>query len=44
MDKVVELLCEYHNLFPTNFSDTKGIISNLGVMKITLKPDVKPLN
>jgi hypothetical protein len=25
------------------FSDLKGIIGDLGVMKITLKPDVKPI-
>ena len=41
MDKVVELLLEYQDLFPTKFTDLKGIIRYLGVMKITLKPDVK---
>ena len=41
MDKVVELLCEYHGLFLTKFTDLKGIIEDLGVMKITLKPDAK---
>lgn len=41
VDKVVELLCEYQDLFPTKFLDLKGIIGNLGIMKITLKPDVK---
>jgi len=43
MDKVVELLHEYQDLFPTNFMDLKGIIKDLGVMKITLKPNVKPV-
>ena len=43
VDKVAELLCEYQYLFPTNFSDLKGIVRDLGVMKITLKPDVKPI-
>jgi len=41
--KVVELLCEYQDLFPTKFSDLKGIIGDLVVMKITLKPDAKPV-
>ena len=43
VDKVVELLCEYHDLFPMNFFDLKGIIGDLGVMKITLKLDTKPI-
>jgi len=38
VDKVVELLRKYHDLFPTKFSDLKGIIGDLGAMKITLKP------
>ena len=41
IDKVTELLREYHDLYPTKFSDLKGIIGDLGVMKITLKPDSK---
>lgn len=40
---MVELLREYRAIFPTNFSDLKGIVGNLGVMKITLKPNVKPI-
>jgi len=44
VDKVIELLCEYQDLFPTKFMDLKGIIEDLGVMKITLKPDAKPVN
>jgi len=43
LDKVVELLREYQNIFPTKFLDLKGIIGNLGVMKITLKLDAKPV-
>jgi len=41
--KVPKLLNKYHDLFPTIFSDLKGIIGNLGVMKINLKPNVKPV-
>lgn len=43
VDKVVEFLREYQDLFPTKFSDIKGIIGDLGVMKITLKSNVKPI-
>lgn len=43
VDKFVELLREYQDLFPTKFPDLKGIIGDLGVMKITLKPNVKPI-
>ena len=39
MDKVTELLYEYHDLFPTKFTDLKRIIRDLGVMM--LKLDVK---
>jgi len=43
VDKVIELLCEYQDLFPTKITDLKGIVGDLGMMKITLKPDVKPV-
>jgi len=43
VDKVAQLRREYYDLFPTKFTDLKGIIGDLGVMKITLKPDVKPV-
>jgi len=43
VDKVYELLCEYQDLFPPKFLDLKGIIGDLGVIKITLKPDMKPI-
>jgi len=42
MDKVVELLRKYQDIFPSKFLYLKGIIGDLGVMKITLKPDAKP--
>ena len=41
VDKVTELLHKYQDLFSTKFIDLKGIIRDLGVMKITLEPDVK---
>ena len=41
VSKVTELLHEYQVLFPTKFLDMKGIIVDLGVMKITHNLDVK---
>lgn len=41
VDKITELLCEYQDLFPTKIMDLKGIVGNLGMMKITVKPDTK---
>ena len=41
VDKVTEFLREYQDLFPTKFMDLKVIIEDLGVMKITLKPNAK---
>ena len=32
---------EYRDLFPTNFLEMKGIVSDMGEMKIPLKPDAK---
>ena len=43
MDKVTELLHKYQYLFPIKFSNLKGIVGDLGVMKIMLKPDAKPV-
>ena len=37
------MLCEDQDLFPTKFTELKGIIGDLGIMKITLKPDAKPV-
>ena len=41
--KVTELLHEYQDLFPTKFSEMKGILGYIGVIKIPLKPDAKPV-
>jgi hypothetical protein len=30
-------------MFPTKFTEMKGILGDLGVMKIPLKPDAKPV-
>ena len=34
--KITDLLHEYQDLFPTNFSEMKGIVGYLGDMKIPL--------
>lgn len=39
--KIIELLHDYQELFPAKFSEMRGIVGYLGVMKIPLKPDVK---
>lgn len=36
VDKVVELFCKYQDLFLTKIADLKGIIGDLGMMRITL--------
>jgi len=43
VNKVAELLHEYHDFFPTKFSELKGILGSLGIMKINLKLDPKPV-
>jgi len=43
VDKVTELLCEYQDLFLTKFTYIKRIIRDLGVMRIMLKLDTKPV-
>jgi hypothetical protein len=43
MEKIADLLCEYQDIFPTTFSEMKGIAGELGEMKIPLKPDAKPV-
>ena len=39
----MDLLHEFQDLFPTNFSEMKGIVGDLGEMKIALKLDAKPI-
>ena len=38
MEKNTDLLHEFQDLFPTKFSEMKGILGDLGEMKIPLKP------
>jgi hypothetical protein len=39
IDKITELLHEYQDLFPTKFTDMKGIKGPMGEMRIHLKLD-----
>ena len=41
--KVTQLLHAYQDLFSTQFSEMKGILGDVGVIKIPLKPDAKPV-
>jgi hypothetical protein len=41
VEKIVDLLHEYHDIFPTTFSEMKGITRELGEMKIPLNPNAK---
>jgi hypothetical protein len=43
IDKIIELLQEYQDLFPTKLIDMKGIKGPMGEMRIPLKPGVKPI-
>ena len=42
MREITDLLHEFQDLFPTKFSEMKGILGDLGEMKIPLKPDANP--
>jgi hypothetical protein len=43
LEIIIELLCEYNDLFPTTFTEMKGIAEELGEMKIPLRPDARPI-
>ena len=43
IDKITELLHEYQDLFPTKFTDMKGIKGPMGEMRIPLKLDARPV-
>jgi hypothetical protein len=38
---IIELLCEYNDLFPTTFTKMKGIARDLGEMKIPLRAEAR---
>ena len=41
VSKITDLLHEFQDLYPTNFSEMKGIVGYMGEMEIHLKLDVK---
>jgi hypothetical protein len=43
IERITELLCEYNDMFPTIFTEMKGIIGELGEMNIPLKPKARPV-
>jgi hypothetical protein len=43
MEKIVDLLRKYQDLFPATFSEMKGIVGELGEMNIPLKVDDKSM-
>jgi hypothetical protein len=43
IDKIIELLHEYQDLFSNKFIDMKGIKGPMGEMRIPLKPGAKPV-
>ena len=43
VSKVTELLHEYQGLFSTKFLEMKGILGDIGVIKIPLKADANPV-
>jgi hypothetical protein len=43
MEKIIELLREYSDLFPTTFSYMKGVVGELGEMMIPLRPKARPV-
>ena len=40
---ITDFLQEYQDLFPIKFTEMKGILGDLGVIKIPLKEGVKPV-
>jgi hypothetical protein len=43
MEIMTELLHKYNKLFPTTFTEMKGIAGEVGEMKIPLRPKVRPI-
>jgi hypothetical protein len=43
VESITELLCEYNDLFPTTFTEMKGIEGELGEMKISLRVKARPI-
>ena len=44
MANITDMYHEFQDLFPMKFSEIKGILGDLGEMKIPLKPNAKLVN
>jgi hypothetical protein len=42
VERIIKLLCEYNDLFTMKFIEMKGIVGELGDMKIPLKLEGRP--
>jgi hypothetical protein len=43
LESIIELLHEYNDMFPTTFTKMKGIVGELGEMKIPLRDEARPI-
>jgi hypothetical protein len=43
IENIIEFLSECSDLFPTTFTEMKGIAEELEEMKIPLRPDARPI-
>jgi hypothetical protein len=43
VESITELLRKYNDLFPTTFTEMKGIAGELGEMNIPLRPEARPI-
>jgi hypothetical protein len=43
VERITKLMCEYVDLFPTMFTEMKGIVEELGEMKIPLKHEARSI-
>ena len=43
VESITELMCKYSNLFPTTFTEMKGITRELGEMNISIRVEARPI-
>jgi hypothetical protein len=43
VESITDLLNEYSELFPTTFTEMKGIVGEIGEMKIPLRPEARSI-
>ena len=41
--EIIDLLKEFKNLFAWDYKDLKGLVVEMGEMKIDIKPDARPV-